>query len=46
VYGEEVYNSSFTAHSSVIDINDKPNGVYFMKLKTEQGIGIQKIIKE
>ena len=29
-----------------IDISDKTNGVYFLKINTDRGSGIQKIIKE
>ena len=47
VYGEEVYRSSAIGRqSSVIDISDKADGIYFMKIKSEQGSAVRKIIKQ
>ena len=43
VMGEKVYSSIMNGASSIIDL-DKPNGIYFLQLKTEQGIVAKKIV--
>ncbi|MBI3501255.1 MAG: T9SS type A sorting domain-containing protein, partial [Bacteroidetes bacterium] len=45
VYGERVYSESIIGRqSSVIDLRAAPSGIYFLQLKTEQGIANKKII--
>ena len=43
VIGEKVYSSIINSPSSVINLNT-PNGIYFLQLKTENGIAVKKII--
>jgi hypothetical protein len=35
-----------TANSSQLDISGKSNGIYFLKIKTEKGSKVGKIVKE
>jgi uncharacterized repeat protein (TIGR03803 family) len=42
--GEKVLESVMSNLQSVIDIFNQPNGIYFLKVKTEKGEGIQKLI--
>lgn len=45
VYGESVYSTSVNSHqSSVIDISSQPNGVYFLRGKSEEEMFSKKII--
>jgi len=45
VLGEEIYRSSVIGHqSSVVDISSQPSGIYFLKVQTEQGSAVKKII--
>ncbi|NOR86955.1 MAG: T9SS type A sorting domain-containing protein, partial [Bacteroidales bacterium] len=48
IAGKTIYNSEFKTIDSetIIDISNQPNGVYFMKLQTEQKIMTEKIIKK
>lgn len=47
VYGEKVYSTSVIGRqSSVIDISFVPSGIYFLKVKTPDGVVIKKIVKE
>lgn len=47
ILGEEILNSSFVIQNSSleIDISDKPEGIYFIQLKTGEKIYQQKIVK-
>jgi len=50
VYGEKVYEVSdvgrqtTNAQSSVIDLSSRPDGIYFVQLKTAEGIIAKKIV--
>lgn len=47
VLGEKVYwlnVHTLLNHTSTIDLSSKPNGIYFLQLKTENGIANKKII--
>jgi hypothetical protein len=41
--GETVYSSTITNQSSTINLN-VPDGVYFLRLKTEQGVATKKVL--
>jgi len=41
--GEKVYSSIINSQSSIIDL-DAPNGIYLLKIKTDQGIANKKIV--
>ena len=43
VMGEKVYASIITNQSSIINL-DAPNGIYFLQLKTEQGMATKKLV--
>ncbi|MBI3502597.1 MAG: T9SS type A sorting domain-containing protein [Bacteroidetes bacterium] len=43
VYGEKMYSTFINNHSSIINL-DIPNGIYFLELKTKDGIAIKKLI--
>ncbi len=44
--GENVLRSDIKNQRSEVDMSSSPNGVYFIKLKTEQGVAVRKVIKE
>ncbi|MCW3084980.1 MAG: hypothetical protein JWP12_2346 [Bacteroidetes bacterium] len=44
VTGEKIYSSKINSISSEIDLSNQCNGVYFLNLKTENGIEIKKLI--
>lgn len=44
VIGERVYTSEIKLSNSEIDLHDQPNGIYFINIKTENGIVSKKII--
>ncbi|MFI5163981.1 MAG: T9SS type A sorting domain-containing protein [Bacteroidia bacterium] len=46
VLGEKIYSSTQQISNSVIDISFQPSGVYFLKLETDKGIAVKKILKE
>ncbi len=48
VFGENIYQLPITAHRSpiTIDLSDKPSGVYIVKVKTEKGVVVKKVIKK
>ncbi|RLD70893.1 MAG: hypothetical protein DRJ10_19900, partial [Bacteroidetes bacterium] len=53
IYFLEIYNfqgsliktESVIENNEIIDISDYPSGIYTIKIKTEHGIGIKKLIK-
>jgi len=40
--GEIIYSSTITSHSTILNLN-VPNGIYFLRLKTEQGVTTKKV---
>ena len=44
VLGESIYQFSITSSNYQIDLTAQPNGVYFVQLRTEQGIMNKKLI--
>jgi hypothetical protein len=46
VIGEAVYSSKIIAGQQDIDLSEFPGGIYFLQIKSEQGMGIKKIILE
>ena len=44
VYGEKIYSTTLNAPVETLNLSDKPSGIYFLHLKTEQGRAIQKLI--
>jgi len=44
VLGEKVFQSIINNQSSIINLENQPNGIYFLSIKTEQGIVNKKII--
>jgi len=44
--GEIVYQSKFNNPKNIIDISSQPNGIYFLKVKTDKGFAVKKIMKE
>ena len=44
VMGEEIYKSSVRGEKSEVDLSKQPNGIYFLKIKTGQGVATKKII--
>lgn len=44
VLGEKIYSSELINQKQEIDLSKEPNGIYFLQLKTENGIAIQRII--
>lgn len=44
VMGESIYSLNRLFTSSLIDLSAQPNGIYFLKIKTEQGIISKKIV--
>jgi len=43
IMGEKVYSTIITNRSSTINL-DAPNGIYFLQLKTDQGVATKKLI--
>lgn len=41
VYGRKIYSHSFTPS---IDLSSQPSGIYFMQIRSEQGVVVKKII--
>lgn len=46
VLGETIYQSEIHNPKSEIDLSEAPSGIYFVKVKTPDGVGVKKIIKE
>ncbi|MBI3502975.1 MAG: T9SS type A sorting domain-containing protein [Bacteroidetes bacterium] len=45
VLGEKIYSSTHQLNNSItLDLSAKPNGIYFLQLRTEQGTATKKII--
>lgn len=44
VFGERIYLSTQQLTNSLIDISSQPSGVYFIQVKTKDGVGVKKII--
>jgi hypothetical protein len=44
VVGETVFSETINTTTSTIDLSDKPNGIYFITVKSEMGSSTQKII--
>ena len=45
VYGEKVFQSAnLQISKSIIDLSSQPNGIYFLQLKTEQGVAVKKLM--
>jgi hypothetical protein len=42
--GEKIYQSAINSTKSEIDLSKQPNGIYFLQLKTEQGVATKKLI--
>ena len=41
--GEKIYSTQITNNQIAIDISDKPKGIYFVRIKTEEGTVVKKI---
>jgi len=46
VYGECIYQHISTSSNFQIDLGETPSGIYFLKMKTPEGIAVKKIVKE
>ena len=46
VYGEQVLNIRASGTGFQLDISNQPAGLYFLKMKTEQGSIVTKIMKQ
>ena len=44
--GEKIYSSLINSPKSEIDLSKHPSGIYFLNIKTPNGITVRKIIKE
>jgi uncharacterized repeat protein (TIGR03803 family) len=44
--GETIYSSEIGFPSATIDLNDQPNGIYFLNIKSEKGITVKKVVVE
>ncbi|HET6992815.1 MAG TPA: T9SS type A sorting domain-containing protein, partial [Bacteroidia bacterium] len=44
--GKQIYESSYAGKSGTVDLSAQPDGIYFLKIKTADGITIRKIIKQ
>jgi hypothetical protein len=44
VFGERIYTSKTIPDKSEVDLSQAPDGIYFMQLRTSQGILIKKLI--
>lgn len=44
--GEKVYTSQIAHPVSYVDLSSQPKGVYFLKVKTADGVGVKKIVKQ
>ena len=42
--GEEIYKSSVRGEKSEVDLSKQPNGIYFLRVQTEQGTVNKKIV--
>jgi hypothetical protein len=46
VYGKRIHSQIFKSLSLQIDLSSQPSGIYFLYIKTEDGLIVKKIIKE
>lgn len=46
VQGRILQTAVAHAHTTVIDISDKPKGIYFIKITTDTGSAVEKLVKE
>lgn len=46
VLGEQVLSSEINGQKSQFDLSSSPNGIYFIKVKTEGGEVVKKLVKE
>jgi len=46
VQGEELIRQQITDHHTLIDVSDLPAGIYFVKLNSNNGTSVKKILKE
>ncbi|MBI5219367.1 MAG: T9SS type A sorting domain-containing protein [Bacteroidia bacterium] len=46
IIGQVVYSSVINRRSSVIDLSNFQSGIYLVKLYSEQGLILKKIVKE
>lgn len=47
MFGEMIYQSTnLPAHQSTIDLSSSPSGIYFLHIKTTEGVAVKKIIKQ
>ena len=44
IMGEEIYQKKSSGESFQIDISGQPNGIYFLRVKTSDGVATKKII--
>ncbi len=44
LYGEKIFSVSQLLNNSIIDISDKPNGIYFLKVISDRGTVVKKIV--
>lgn len=44
LFGEKVFSNSAPLHSNSINLSSQPEGVYFLHLKTAEGIMVKKIV--
>ena len=44
IIGEKIYQSETTNLTTEIDLSNQPNGIYFINLKTKEGMVSKKII--
>jgi hypothetical protein len=42
--GEEVYSSQINSYRSEVDLRNQPNGIYFLSIKTREGVLNRKLI--
>ena len=46
VQGRVLLTKMISENSEVLDISDKANGIYFLKITSDKGIKVEKLIKE
>jgi hypothetical protein len=44
VFGKCIYQHIYTSSNQQIDLSSQPNGIYFVQIKTGQGLAVKKII--
>ncbi len=44
ILGEDIYESKIDNFKSEIDLSNRPNGIYFINVKTDQGVLFKKLI--